>query len=130
MQKAYILINCESGYESLVATSIKSVDNVLTCNIVYGVYDILIEIMFDTLKQLEYIIKNRIRKINKIQSTMTLIPFEFKWNEVSLYLANKIRVIRLQIILKIIFNLSELYLILSNKYKYYDTFPWYEMLIM
>ena len=78
MQKAYILINCESGYESLVATSIKSVDNVLTCNIVYGVYDILIEIMFDTLKQLEYIIKNRIRKINKIQSTMTLIPFEFE----------------------------------------------------
>jgi DNA-binding Lrp family transcriptional regulator len=78
MQKAYILINCESGYESVVATSIKSVDNVLTCNIVYGVYDILIEIMFDTLKQLEYIIKNRIRKINKIQSTMTLIPFEFK----------------------------------------------------
>ena len=78
MQKAYILINCESGYESLVATSIKSVDNVLTCSIVYGVYDILIEIMFDTLKQLECIIKNRIRKINKIQSTMTLIPFEFK----------------------------------------------------
>ena len=77
MPKAYILINCESGYESLIATSIKSVDNVLTCSIVYGVYDILIEIIYDTLKQLEYIIKNRIRKINKIQSTMTLIPFEF-----------------------------------------------------
>jgi len=78
MPKAYILINCESGYESLVATSIKSIDNVLTCSIVYGVYDILIEIIYDTLKQLEYIIKNRIRKINKIQSTMTLIPFEFE----------------------------------------------------
>ena len=78
MPKAYILINCESGYESLIATRIKSVDNILRCSIVYGVYDILIEIMFDTLKQLEYIIKNRIRKINKIQSTMTLIPFEFK----------------------------------------------------
>jgi DNA-binding Lrp family transcriptional regulator len=77
MPKAYILINCESGYESLIATSIKSIDNVLTCSIVYGVYDILIEIIFDTLKQLEYIIKKRIRKISKIQSTMTLIPFEF-----------------------------------------------------
>jgi DNA-binding Lrp family transcriptional regulator len=77
MPKAYILINCESGYESLVATSIKSIDNVLTCSIVYGVYDILIEIIYDTLKQLEYIIKKRIRKISKIQSTMTLIPFEF-----------------------------------------------------
>jgi DNA-binding Lrp family transcriptional regulator len=77
MPKAYILINCESGYESLVATSIKTIDNVLTCSIVYGVYDILIEIIYDTLKQLEYIIKKRIRQISKIQSTITLIPFEF-----------------------------------------------------
>ena len=44
MPKAYILINCESGYESPVAKSIKSIDNVLTCSIVYGVYDILVEI--------------------------------------------------------------------------------------
>ncbi|HET9805942.1 MAG TPA: Lrp/AsnC ligand binding domain-containing protein [Nitrososphaeraceae archaeon] len=78
MPKAYVLINCESGYEALVAKSIKSIDNVLTCNIVYGVYDIIVEIIFDTLKQLEYIIQKRIRNISKIQSTMTLIPFEFK----------------------------------------------------
>jgi DNA-binding Lrp family transcriptional regulator len=78
MHKAYILINCESGYESHVVKSIKSIDNVLTCSIVYGVYDILVEIIFDTLKQLEYIIKKRIRKISKIQFTMTLIPFEFQ----------------------------------------------------
>lgn len=88
MPKAYILINCESGYEGLVANGIKSIDNVLTCRIVYGAYDIIVEIIFDTLKQLEYIIKKRIRKISKIQSTMTLIPFEFNWNEVYLYLAN------------------------------------------
>ena len=70
MPKAYILINCESGYESLVAKSIKSIDNVLTCSIVYGAYDIIVEIIFDTLKQLDY--------ISKIQFTMTLIPFEFE----------------------------------------------------
>ncbi|HEX2408395.1 MAG TPA: Lrp/AsnC ligand binding domain-containing protein [Nitrososphaeraceae archaeon] len=78
MPKAYLLINCESGYETLVAKSIKSIDNVLTCNIVYGVYDIIVEIMFDTLKQLEYIIQKKIRNISNIQSTMTLIPFEFE----------------------------------------------------
>ena len=76
MPKAYILINCESGYESLVAKSVRSLDNITTCNIVYGVYDIIVEITFDTLKQLEYIVKKKIRNINKIQSTMTLIP----WN--------------------------------------------------
>jgi DNA-binding Lrp family transcriptional regulator len=77
MPKAYVLINCESGYEALVAKSIKSIDNVLTCNIVYGVYDIIVEVIFDTLKQLQDIIQKNIRKISKIQSTMTLIPFEF-----------------------------------------------------
>ena len=76
MPKAYILINCESGYEALVAKSVRSLDNITTCNIVYGVYDIIVEITFDTLKQLEYIVKKKIRNINKIQSTMTLIP----WN--------------------------------------------------
>lgn len=78
MPKAYILINCESGYESVVAKNVKSIDNVLTCSIVYGTYDIIVEIIFDTLKQLEYIIKNKIRKISKIQLTMTLIPFAFE----------------------------------------------------
>ncbi len=78
MPKAYILINCESGYESLVAKNIKSIDNILACSIVYGIYDIIVEIIFDTLKQLEYIIKKRIRKISKIQFTMTLIPFAFE----------------------------------------------------
>ena len=75
MPKAYILINCESGYESPVVKSIKSLDCVLTCSIVYGVYDILVEIIYDTLKQLDYIIKKKIRKISKIKFTMALIPF-------------------------------------------------------
>lgn len=78
MPQAYVLINCESGYETLVAKSIKLIDNILTCSIVYGVYDIIVEVRFDTLNQLEYIIQKRIRKISKIQSTITLIPFDFE----------------------------------------------------
>ena len=78
MPKAYILINCKSGNETLVAASIKSIEDVLTCSIVYGVYDIIVEIIFDTLKQLEYIIKKRIRKISNIELTMRLIPFAFE----------------------------------------------------
>jgi DNA-binding Lrp family transcriptional regulator len=53
MPQAYVLINCESGYETLVAKSIKLIDNILTCSIVYGVYDIIVEVRFDTLNQLE-----------------------------------------------------------------------------
>ena len=77
MPKAYILINCKSGNEALVADSIKSIENVLTCSIVYGVYDIIVEILFDKIIDLEAIIQKRIRKVSNIQCTMTLIPFEF-----------------------------------------------------
>ena len=83
MPKAYVLINCTSGYETLVTKSIKSIknddddDNVLVCNIVYGLYDIIVEINFDNLNQLQNIIQKKIRKIGKIQSTVTLIPYEF-----------------------------------------------------
>ena len=77
MPKAYILINCKSGNETNVAASIKSIEDVLTCSIVYGVYDIIVEILFDKIGDLEDIIQKRIRKISNIQSTMTLIPYDF-----------------------------------------------------
>ena len=79
MPKAYVLINCESGYETIVSKSIKSIndDNVSACNTVYGLYNIVIEIKFNTLSQLKNIIQKKIRKISKIQSTMTLIPYDF-----------------------------------------------------
>ncbi|HLN35827.1 MAG TPA: Lrp/AsnC ligand binding domain-containing protein [Nitrososphaeraceae archaeon] len=77
MPKAYILINCKSGNETLVAATIKSIEDVLTCSIVYGVYDIIVEILFDKIGDLEDIIQKRIRKIINIQSTMTLIPYDF-----------------------------------------------------
>ena len=77
MLKAYVLINCKSGNETLVAASIKSIEDVLKCSIVYGVYDIIVEILFDKIADLEDIIQKRIRKISNIQSTMTLIPNNF-----------------------------------------------------
>jgi DNA-binding Lrp family transcriptional regulator len=77
MPKAYILINCETGYETPVTMNIRSIDNDLRCNIVYGVYDIIVEVMYDTMSQLQDIVQKKIRNISKIQSTMTLIPFEF-----------------------------------------------------
>ena len=74
MPKAYILINCQTGYEKQVAISIKSIDNIITCNIVYGVYDLIVEIMFGTTSQLQDVIQKKIRNISGIQSTITLIP--------------------------------------------------------
>ena len=77
MPKAYVLINCDSGNESVVIDSIKSIENVTSCNVVYGVYDIIIEIKYETMNQLQDLIQNKLRKVNKIRTTLTLIPFDF-----------------------------------------------------
>lgn len=77
MPKAYVLINCNSGDESVVIDSIKSIENVTSCNVVYGVYDIIIEIKYETMNQLQDLIQNKLRKVNNIRTTLTLIPFDF-----------------------------------------------------
>ena len=80
MPKAYVLINCESGYETLVTKSIKSIknddddDNVLVCNIVYGLYDIIVEINFDNLNQLQNIIQKSYKALK------SPFPFLFQLN--------------------------------------------------
>ena len=72
MPKAYVLINCTFGYETLVTKSIESIknydddDNVLGCNIVYGLYDIIVEINFDNLNQLQNIeFRKRLERLAK-----------------------------------------------------------------
>ncbi|MFB5601120.1 MAG: Lrp/AsnC ligand binding domain-containing protein [Nitrososphaeraceae archaeon] len=77
MPKAYVLINCDSGAESVVIDSIKLIESVTSYNVVYGVYDIIIEISYETMNQLRDLIQKRLRKINKIRTTLTLIPFDF-----------------------------------------------------
>lgn len=77
MPKAYVLINCNSGDESVVIDSIKSIENVTSCNVVYGVYDIIIEIKYESMNQLQDLIQNKLRKVNNIRTTLTLIPFDF-----------------------------------------------------
>ena len=55
--KADILINCQSGNEIVVDKKYKGIDNVLTRNIIYRIYDTIVEIIFDTINQLEHIVR-------------------------------------------------------------------------
>ena len=43
---------------------------------VYGVYDIILKIISDNTENLRSIITNKIRKINKVQSTLTMMVIE------------------------------------------------------
>ena len=76
MSKAFVLINCELGSESQVISDLKTIDCVKSIHGVFGAYDILITSECNQLEELRQLIMGKIRKINNIRSTITLIGID------------------------------------------------------
>ena len=74
MYKTFVLINCEPGKEPEVLEQLHKIENVVDTQGTYGVYDIVARIESDSHSQLAHIISDQIRKINNINSTLTLFP--------------------------------------------------------
>ncbi len=76
MATAYVLINCEIGAEQKVIDQIKPFDGIVEVKGVFGAYDILAKIETTSIERLQEIITWRIRKIDRIRSTLTLMGVE------------------------------------------------------
>ena len=76
MAEAYILINCEIGSEEDVITALKSIDGIKEVHGTFGAYDILAKIESSTVEDLREPITWKIRKIEQIRSTLTLMGIE------------------------------------------------------
>lgn len=76
MEKAFVLINCEPGQEPAVIEQLQKLEDVIDAQETYGVYDIVARIESDSQSQLDNIISDQIRKLNNVNSTLTLIPTE------------------------------------------------------
>ncbi len=76
MASAYVLINTEIGGEEDVIAQLKAMDVVEEVSVVYGVYDIVAKITSGTMESLKEIITTKIRHLNKVRSTMTMIAAE------------------------------------------------------
>ena len=72
MEKAYILIGCELGSESDIVEKVLKIDKVKDARVVYGDYDIVVEAETDTEAQMDNLITKKIRKLDKVRSTITL----------------------------------------------------------
>jgi len=72
MEKAYVLIGCELGSENDIVAKLSKMDKVKDARIVYGDYDIVVEVETETEAQMDSIITKKIRKLDKVRSTMTL----------------------------------------------------------
>lgn len=73
MASAYVLINCELGSEESVISQLKSLDAVREVHGTFGAYDILAKVEAEEVGTLRETITWKIRKIEKIRSTLTLM---------------------------------------------------------
>ena len=73
MRMAYVMINSETGYEAEVMKELKKIPGVQAAYQLYGVYDIIIKIEAEDLIELKEIVSLRIRKLEKIRTSLTLI---------------------------------------------------------
>ena len=81
MHTAYVLINSDLGTDESIISKIKEIlndekDIEFTTQGVYGIYDIVLKISSDNTDILRNIITYKIRKINNVQSTLTMMVVE------------------------------------------------------
>ena len=84
MTTAYVLLNSDLGSDESIINEVKQIlaEEEIKYEIqgVYGVYDIVLKLSSDNSEKLRSIITNKIRKISKVQSTLTMMVIEEQEN--------------------------------------------------
>ena len=73
MEHAYVLINCETGFEESIIEQLKKIHDVKAVQGTLGIYDIIAEIESQKPEKLKEAIIGDIRKLTHVQSTLTLL---------------------------------------------------------
>lgn len=76
MPSAFVLINAEIGSEDDVLKQLKALPSVKESYTVYGVYDIVAKVSADTMDKLKEIVTWKVRRLDKVRSTLTMIVVE------------------------------------------------------
>ena len=73
MVTAYVLISCDLGFDAEIIHEIKQLEDVKEVHGIFGAYDILVKVESDSIEHLKDVITWKIRKLNRVRSTLTLI---------------------------------------------------------
>ena len=80
MPTAYVLLNSDLGTDQSIINEVKQIliEESIEYEVqgVYGVYDIVLKLSSNNAEKLRAIITNKIRKISKVQSTLTMMVIE------------------------------------------------------
>ena len=74
MESLYILINCDLGSEVEIIKELAKIPEIKEVRGTYGIYDIFVKVQADSNASLEGIVTNKIRRIPRVRSTVTLTP--------------------------------------------------------
>ncbi len=76
METAYVVISCDLGCEKAIIDELKQLANVKEAHGILGAYDILAKVESDSVETLRDTITWKIRKLNRVRSTLTLMVTE------------------------------------------------------
>ncbi|MCJ7516549.1 MAG: Lrp/AsnC ligand binding domain-containing protein [Methanomassiliicoccales archaeon] len=69
-------MNIDTGGEQEVLKQLQGIPNVKEAHLVYGVYDLVARIEAETMDKLKEIVTWKVRRLDKVRSTLTTIVME------------------------------------------------------
>ena len=78
MPQAFVFLNVDTGSETEVLKRLREVPDIKEAYPVYGVYDIVAKVESDSMDHLKEVITWKVRRLDKIRSTLTTIVIEGK----------------------------------------------------
>jgi DNA-binding Lrp family transcriptional regulator len=78
MPMAFVFMNIDAGAEAEILKTLRQVPEVKESYFVYGVYDVVAKIQTDSMDRLKEVITWKVRRLDKIRSTLTTIVSEGK----------------------------------------------------
>jgi DNA-binding Lrp family transcriptional regulator len=76
MPTAFVLINTGGESPNVILEALKKIDAVEEAHAVYGVYDIVVKIRAETMDKLKEIVTYRVRNLDEVQTTTTMLVIE------------------------------------------------------
>ena len=76
MPSAYVLINCELGFENKIVKGLEQIPEIVEISEVDGTYDMIVKVSANSLDKLREIIDLKIRRLELVKYTLTLIAME------------------------------------------------------
>jgi DNA-binding Lrp family transcriptional regulator len=73
MPTAYVLINTNMGTEQTLLKGLNEINGVKKAHIVMGEYDVVATVSCETMSELKDCINNKVRYLDDVTSTMTLM---------------------------------------------------------